>query len=51
LKRDKTSLDITWLKTADDTPDYTLPEILDLMQDDSATIAEAVKKLKAMFKE
>ena len=45
LKRDKTSLDITWLKAANDTPDYTLPEILELMQNDSKTIAEAVNNL------
>jgi len=52
LKRDKTSLDIaSWLKTADNTPDYSLPEILDLMQNDSNTIAEAVKNLKEMFNE
>ena len=49
LTRDKTSLDITWLKAADDTPDYTLPEILDLMQNDSNTIAEAVKNLQKIL--
>jgi type I restriction enzyme M protein len=45
-KRDKTSLDITWFRAANDTPDYSLPKILDLMQEDSNAIAEAVKKLK-----
>jgi hypothetical protein len=39
-------LDITWFRVADDTPDYSLTEILDLMQEDSNTIAEAVKKLR-----
>jgi type I restriction enzyme M protein len=48
-KRDKTSLDISWLKAADDTPDYSLPEILDLMQEDSNVFAEAVKNLKNLL--
>jgi type I restriction enzyme M protein len=49
LKRDKTSLDITWLRAANYTPDYSLPEILDLMQEDSKTIAVAVENLKNLF--
>lgn len=49
LKRDKTSLDISWFRAADDTPDYSLPEILDLMQEDSKTIADAVEKLKGIL--
>jgi type I restriction enzyme M protein len=51
LKRDKTSLDITWLKATDDTPDHSLPEILAQMQEESRTIAEAVENLKKLFKE
>jgi type I restriction enzyme M protein len=48
-KRDKTSLDITWFRAADDTPDYSLPEILDLMQADSNAIAEAMQNLKKII--
>jgi type I restriction enzyme M protein len=51
LKRDKTSLDISWLKAADDTPDYSLPEILDLMQQDSNTIAEAMDNLRCKIQD
>ena len=47
LKRDKTSLDITWIKFQDDT-DYTLAELVASIEEKSNKIAEAVAKLKEL---
>ena len=48
LARDKTSLDITWIKFQDDT-DYTLAELVSSIEDKSNKIAEAVAKLKELI--
>lgn len=48
LDRDKTSLDITWIKFQDDT-DYTLAELVSSIEDKSNKIAEAVAKLKELI--
>ena len=39
--RDKTSLDITWMKTESDTDNYTLAELLDQIKEKSQNIAKA----------
>ena len=49
LERDKTSLDITWIKFKDDT-DYTLKELVSTIEEKSNKIAEAVLKLKELIK-
>ena len=49
VARDKTSLDITWIKTGDSTDDYTLAELLDTIKDKSAAIADAVGKLETLI--
>ena len=48
LERDKTSLDITWIKFQDDT-DYTLAELVSSIEEKSNKIAEAVLKLKELI--
>ena len=48
LERDKTSLDITWIKFQDDT-DYTLAELVSSIEEKSNKIAEAVAKLKELI--
>ena len=48
LDRDKTSLDITWIKFQDDT-DYTIAELVSSIEDKSNKIAEAVAKLKELI--
>jgi len=49
IARDKTSLDITWLKGGADDDDCTLAEILDIIKGKSAAIAEAVGKLETLI--
>jgi len=49
--RDKTSLDITWIKSGDSADDYTLAELLDLIKDKSAAIAAAVGNLENLIGE
>jgi type I restriction enzyme M protein len=49
--RDKTSLDITWIKSGDSTDDYTLAELLDLIKEKSAAIAAAVCNLETLIGE
>lgn len=49
LERDKTSLDITWIKFQDDM-DYTLKELVSTIEEKSNKIAEAVQKLKELIK-
>jgi type I restriction enzyme M protein len=51
LARDKTSLDITWIKTADSTDDFTLGELLDLIKEKSAAIVTAVGNLEELVGE
>ena len=49
IARDKTSLDITWLKGGTDGDDCTLAELLDIIKNKSANIAEAVVKLENLI--
>ena len=51
LARDKTSLDITWMKTDDGTDDYTLAELLDMIKEKSSNIAKAVAELEQLIGE
>lgn len=51
LARDKTSLDITWMKTDSGTDDYTLAELLDMIKEKSCNIAKAVAELEALIGE
>ncbi|MCH4168677.1 MAG: type I restriction-modification system subunit M [Streptococcaceae bacterium] len=47
--RDNASLDISWLEAESDTPDYTISEMLELMQEKSDNIASAVLKLQELL--
>ena len=49
LKRDKTSLDITWIKQNDDDIDYTLAELMALIQEKSDNISKAVAELQKLM--
>lgn len=49
LKRDKTSLDITWIKQGDDDNDYTLAELMSLIQEKSDNISKAVAELQKLM--
>jgi type I restriction enzyme M protein len=49
IARDKTSLDITWIKSGDSTDDYTLAELFNLIKEKSAAIATAVDKLENLI--
>ena len=51
LARDKTSLDITWMKTDSGTDDYTLAELLDMIKEKSSNIAKAVAELEQLIGE
>lgn len=51
LARDKTSLDITWMKADSGTEDYTLAELLDMIKEKSNNIAKAVAELEALIGE
>ena len=51
MARDKRSLDITWIKSGDNTDDYTLAELLDLIKEKSAAIATAVDNLEHLIGE
>ena len=51
LARDKTSLDITWIKADSGTEDYTLVELLDMIKEKSNNIAKAVAELEALIGE
>lgn len=51
LARDKTSLDITWMKVDTGTDDYTLAELLDKIKEKSNNIAKAVAELEALIGE
>ncbi len=46
---DNASLDISWLEAESDSPDYTLAEMLNLMQEKSDNIANAVTKLNELL--
>ena len=49
LARDKTSLDITWMKSDSGTDDYTLAELLDMIKEKSSNIAKAVAELEQLI--
>ena len=51
LARDKTSLDITWMKSDNGTEDYTLSELLAQIKEKSANIAKAVAALEELIGE
>ena len=48
LKRDKTSLDITWIKLDSDDEDLTLAQLMDIIKTESDTISDAVSQLEAL---
>ena len=48
LKRDKTSLDITWIKLNSDDEDLTLAQLMDIIKTESDTISAAVSQLQAL---
>ena len=49
LKRDKTSLDISWIKETNDDDDLTLTELMSTIQQKSDNISRAVAKLQALM--
>ena len=49
LRRDKTSLDITWIKQTSDDADYTLPEWMEIIQEKSENIKTAVDELVSLL--
>ena len=49
FKRDKTSLDITWIKQNDDDNDYTLSELMAQIQEKSDNISKAVAELQKLM--
>ena len=49
LKRDKTSLDITWIKLDSDDEDFTLAQLMDIIKTESDTISDAVSQLQALI--
>jgi type I restriction enzyme M protein len=51
IARDKTSLDITWLKSGDGGDDSTLAELLILIKEKSAAIVAAVDNLESLIGE
>ena len=51
IARDKTSLDITWIKSGDSADDYTLSELLDLIKEKSAAIVTAAGSLEKLIGE
>ena len=50
LKRDKTSLDISWIKFGDDDANLTLSELMATIQQKSDNISKAVAELQALIK-
>ena len=51
LARDKTSLDITWMKSDSRADDYTLAELLEQIKEKSVNISKAVSELEALIRE
>ena len=49
IARDKTSLDITWLKQGEETEDIPLDELLENIEEKAANIMNTVEKLKKIF--
>ena len=50
LKRDKTSLDISWIKETNDDDDMTLTELMTTIQQKSDNICKAVSQLQELLK-
>ena len=50
LKRDKTSLDISWIKETNDDDDLTLTDLMTTIQQKSDNISKAVAKLQDLLK-
>jgi len=51
ISRDKTTLDITWIKSGESADDYTLAELLDIIKEKSSAIAAAVGSLEQLIGE
>ena len=51
LKRDSVNLDISWIEPESEETEYTILEMLDLMQEKSDNIAHAVAQLKELLGE
>ena len=49
LKRDKTSLDISWIKQTNDDDDVTLAELMTTIQQKSENISKAVAELQKLL--
>lgn len=49
LKRDKTSLDISWIKFNDDSEDYTLSQLVGMIKEQSDNIGKAVAELQKLI--
>jgi type I restriction enzyme M protein len=49
ISRNKTSLDITWLKSGEETVDYSLAELMSMIEDKSQNILSAVNSLKEII--
>jgi len=49
IARDKTSLDITWIKSSDNTDDFTLAELFELIKEKSNAIVTAVDNLEKLI--
>lgn len=48
-KRDKTSLDITWIKQDSEANEYTLAQLMDMIKSESDSIANAVTQLQSLI--
>lgn len=51
LKRDKTSLDITWIRQGNDMEDVSLADLMTSIKEKSDNIASAVAQLEKLFAE
>ncbi|MBR6140187.1 MAG: N-6 DNA methylase [Bacteroidaceae bacterium] len=49
LGRDKTSLDITWIKQGEESEDLSLPELISVIKEKSNNITEAVAELEKLL--
>ena len=49
LGRDKTSLDITWIKQGEEGEDLSLPELISIIKEKSNNITEAVAELEKLL--
>ena len=49
ISRDKTSLDITWIKQGEDEINYTLDELMDIIKEKSQNISTAVAELEKLL--